>query len=210
VQEYLEHGDTLVAKSPSGNLDLRIKFGKRADGMLLDFVNTIADPDGFARFKDKWERYGLRWQGGADGFRASQSIVRKTWDGTKRGIEGTQVAASLGLLGSDGEDEVSPPPIRVDWEESSLYVAPRNLHDLVWLALLQHSQRLGVCENHVEGGGCLTPYFLKYRPTARFCWDGCAVTAQRESKRRWWKEHGQEWLEKRRGKKAKRVRRQGR
>jgi hypothetical protein len=205
----LEHGDTLVAKTPSGNLDLRIKFGKRADGMLLDFVNTIADPGGFARFKAKWERYELRWDGGADGFRTSQSIVRKTWDGTKNGVEGIQVAASLGLLGSDGEDEVPPPPIRVDWKESSLYVAPRNLRDLVWLALLQHSQRLGVCENHLKGESCPSPYFLKYRPAARFCSDACAVTAQRESKRRWWKEHGQEWLEKRRGKKSTRRGRHG-
>jgi hypothetical protein len=193
-----------VTKTSSGNLDIVIRFGKRAERMLLDFVNTRPEPDGFARFKAKWE-----WNGSVNDFRESQSIVRQTWEGKKPGIEGVQVGLSLGLLGSGGDDEVPPPPIQVDWKESSLCVAPRNLHDLVWLTLLQHSQRLGVCENHLKGEGCPTPYFLKYRPTARFCSEACASTAQRESKRRWWKEHGQEWLEKRRGKKSPRRRRHG-
>ena len=190
-----------MARRPSGNLDVVMKLGKRAEQMLLDFANTMPEADGFARFKSKWERFGLLWSGGLPDFRDSQHIVRQTWEGKKAGIEGHQVGLSLGLLGSDG-DCVTPPPVLVDWKESSLGVAPRNLHDLVWLALLQHSQRLGVCENYIKGESCPTPYFLKYRPTARFCSEACASTAQRESKRRWWKEHGQKWLENRREKKS--------
>ncbi len=200
-----------MKQTRSGNLGVVIGFGKRAERMLVDFVNTMPEPDGFARFKEKWERdLELKWIGAADDFRVSQSIVRKTWDGTKRGIEGHQVALSLGLLGSDGEDEVPPPPIHVNWEESYVYVAPRHLEDLVWLTLLDHSQHLGICENHRKEESCPTPYFVKYRPTARFCSEACAVTAQRESKRRWWKEHGPEWSKKRRRKKSQRGRRQGR
>jgi hypothetical protein len=198
-----------VRKTRPRNLDVAIRLGRRAERMLLDFVNTRPEDGAFLRFRKKWEPYGLKWNGNAGDFRESQGIVRKTWTGKKAGFEGIQVELSLGLRGGNGEEEVPPPPIRVDWAESSLCVSPRNLHDLVWLALLQHSQRLGVCENHLKGGGCPTPYFLKYRPAARFCSDACAVTAQRESKRRWWKEHGQEWLEKRRGKKSTRRGRHG-
>lgn len=179
-----------------GNLDLKIGFGKRAARMLLDFVNTLPGQDGLDRFKAKWEKYGLKWDGGLKDFVQAQSIVRDTWEGKHSGIEGFQAELSLGLRCSE-EDEFTSPPIQVDWEGSSLSVAPRNLHDLVWFALIQHSQRLGVCESHIKGEGCPTPYFLKYRPMARFCSEACAGPAQRESKRRWWGEHGAEWLEQR-------------
>jgi hypothetical protein len=198
-----------VANTHSRHLEVAIKFGKRAEQMLFDFVNTIPDAAGFSRFKSKWERFGLKWDGTENNFRQAQEVIRKTWEGRKKGLEGHLVEMSLGLAGGTEDEASSAAPIHADWNDSSLIVAPRNLRDLIWLTLLQYSQRLGVCENHVKSGACPTPYFLKYRPAARFCSDACSLTAQRESKRKWWKEHGQEWLEKNRSKKSSSVRRRG-
>lgn len=202
------HWRSLVAKRHSGNLEVVPKFGKRAERMLLDFANTLPEHAGLARFRANWERYGLKLGGNEANIFQLQGIVRAMWEGKKKDIEGVVVAQSLGLVGSDGGEEVTPPPIEVDWTGSSLLVAPRMLDDLIWLTLLQHSQRLGVCENHVNGGECPTPYFLKYRPQARFCGSQtCVITAQRKSKREWWAEHGPLWLETRRRQKSVRSRR---
>jgi hypothetical protein len=66
--------------------------------------------------------------------------------------------------------------------------------------------KLAVCANPE----CPQPYFFKGRKTQRFCdRPACAAYGQREHKRNWWNEHGQEWKEKqeatrmRRGKHAK-------
>ena len=206
--ECLVYWRTLVPNGPRHNLDVRIKFGRRAENMLFEFVNTLPKEEAFLHFKKRWERYGLEWPGNFGNFRFAQDTARRLWEGKKAGIEGIQVALSLGLAISSREDEQTfAPPIYVDWDAASLFVSPRNLQDLVWLTLLQNSKRLGVCENYSNGGQCDSPFFLKYRPAARFCSQPCALTAQQESKRKWWNEHGQEWLAKRRAQKTHRHKR---
>jgi hypothetical protein len=59
-------------------------------------------------------------------------------------------------------------------------------------------ERLAICRN----GGCITPYFIAQRKTQRYCSEKCAGTFQQEHKRRWWREHGNEW--RKRKEKAKR------
>jgi hypothetical protein len=178
-------------------------MGEHASQMLTDFMNTRPEIAAFERFKKKWERhkrgkndYEFRWTGSYQDFVAVQELVGQVWEGKKRGYESLQLNVSLGLGESTEEHQLAPPPIRAHWLSSSLYISPRDLRDLVWLTLLEHSQRLGICENK-KSGECPAPYFLKYRPSARFCSEPCALTTQRESKRRWWKEHGQDWLNKR-------------
>lgn len=51
---------------------------------------------------------------------------------------------------------------------------------------------------------CAAPYFFARRRSQRYCCDACAVPGQREFKRRWWAEHGNESRSKR--KKARRKR----
>lgn len=48
---------------------------------------------------------------------------------------------------------------------------------------------------------CFTPYFFASRRNQKYCSDACAKPAQREFKRRWWTEHGEEWRAKRSAKK---------
>lgn len=196
-----------MAKRAGYNLELSLRMGEQSRAMLTDFVNTVSDRAGFERFKKKHERrqrledgsvYTLLWRGDLHHFTFIQGEVRAIWEGRKKGTEGLQVDLQLGLLPlpSEEQEQTTPPPIRVDWRQSLLHVWPNSLGDVVWLTLLQHSQRLGICENK-DTGGCPTPYFLKYRPTARFCSEACARTTQRESKRKWWREHGRDWLNKR-------------
>jgi hypothetical protein len=194
-----------VPKRRGYNLELSVGMGEYSRKMLTDFINTLADPTAFERFNKKYERrersddgsvYILLWHGDFEYFKFIQAEMRAIWEGRKKGSESMQLNLRLGLLESTEDHQFAPPPIRADWRQSSLHVWPNTLADVVWLTLLQHSQRLGICENK-DAGDCPTPYFLKYRPSTRFCSEACALTAQRESKRRWWREHGHDWLNKR-------------
>ena len=40
---------------------------------------------------------------------------------------------------------------------------------------------------------CPAPYFFVKRKNQRYCSEICAAPAQRELKRKWWAEHGEEW-----------------
>lgn len=49
---------------------------------------------------------------------------------------------------------------------------------------------------------CFTPYFFASRRNQKYCSDACAKPAQREFKRQWWAEHGEEWRAARKPKKS--------
>ena len=66
---------------------------------------------------------------------------------------------------------------------------------------------LGKCADRARycaNPSCVAPYFFARRRNQRYCSDACAAPAQREYKRRWWDEHGNEWRSKH--KKARRKR----
>src|SRR6266481_9450685 len=91
---------------------LVINFNKKAARMLVEFVNTGPKTEEIDKFTTRWKSlFGLKWPGGEDSFLASQGIVRKFWEGKKKGIEGIQIALSLGLrqphFAEEGEALVS-------------------------------------------------------------------------------------------------------
>jgi hypothetical protein len=49
---------------------------------------------------------------------------------------------------------------------------------------------------------CFAPYFFATRRNQKYCSDACSVPAQREFKRQWWAEHGEEWRAKRSSRKS--------
>lgn len=63
--------------------------------------------------------------------------------------------------------------------------------------LLKHHQRTRYCPNPE----CAAPYFFAKRHTQKYCSEKCAQHCERESKRRWWAEHGEEWRTARQSKK---------
>jgi hypothetical protein len=68
---------------------------------------------------------------------------------------------------------------------------------------------LGKCADRMRYCGnpfCVAPYFFARRRSQRYCSDSCAEPAQREYKRRWWDEYGDEWRRRRKKSKIKRKR----
>jgi hypothetical protein len=55
--------------------------------------------------------------------------------------------------------------------------------------LLKHHGRARVCPNPE----CPASYFFAKRHTQRYCSPSCAQSGERETKRRWWAEHGANW-----------------
>ncbi len=61
--------------------------------------------------------------------------------------------------------------------------------DQALLYLLKHAAACRRCRN----SDCPSPYFFAHRSRQQFCSEKCALPAQREHKRNWWREHGAQW-----------------
>ena len=68
---------------------------------------------------------------------------------------------------------------------------------LVLLRAMHIADRMRYCQNP----SCPAPYFLAKRRSQKYCSDACSLPAQREFKRAWWQDHGEEWRAKRAKKK---------
>jgi hypothetical protein len=80
-----------------------------------------------------------------------------------------------------------------DWtvEDSRLlHTIPQTGFHRVLDVLDARLHRLKVCENPECPG---VRYFIGKRSTQRYCSPECAEVFQREAKRKWWEQHGQEW-----------------
>jgi hypothetical protein len=66
---------------------------------------------------------------------------------------------------------------------------------IVLLQAIHMADRMRVCGN----SECPAPYFVASRRSQKYCTEVCAKPAQRAHKRAWWKEHGDEWRNRRTG-----------
>jgi hypothetical protein len=171
--------------------------------LLVSFAN--ARREDFARIVQSVHKAtGKVWQGGIEDFVQTQERIREVWEGKRDG--GEAVALGLGLVRdhSDCDSKVVP---EVDWKHSTMRILGKDLNAYMWLLLLENSKRLCVCEN--VGTDCQHPYFIQKKPNQRFCSSECAVPSQREFKRKWWGEHGEQWRNER-SQKVKRSKKKGR
>lgn len=85
-----------------------------------------------------------------------------------------------------------------------LQLPPPSPFEQALTIFLRSGDRAHYCGNP----DCPAPHFLAKRRSQRFCSDACALPAQREFKRQWWREHGEEWRKGRKasGKKSQRKR----
>jgi len=60
---------------------------------------------------------------------------------------------------------------------------------LVLLRAMHVADRMRYCPNPT----CPAPFFIANRRSQKYCSDACSAPAQREFKRDWWSEHGEEW-----------------
>lgn len=67
---------------------------------------------------------------------------------------------------------------------------------------LSHLVKAGDRARYCANPECPAPYFFVTRKNQRYCSEICAAPAQRELKRKWWAEHGEEWRKARTVKKA--------
>ena len=182
-------------------LTLAVGFSTKGAELLTDFANTHSE-DLEKRFVSKWrERTGRDWYsgtgrevGGEPNPLKVQQVVRELWEGKYEGYEDQAIAQGLSLgvpRQEEGFVDTSQLLFNVNWREGVIWAYPRDLGDYVWLSLLQHSQRLAVCAN--KDNGCPSPYFIRKKKGQKFCSDGCAAPSQREFKRKWFQEHGEEW-----------------
>lgn len=70
--------------------------------------------------------------------------------------------------------------------------------------LLAHHNRARYCQNPI----CPAPYFFAKRHTQRYCCEKCAQGGEKESKRKWWAEHGSDWRKRNTKLKGKRTSKQ--
>lgn len=77
-------------------------------------------------------------------------------------------------------------------------VPPPTPFELALSYLLKAGDRAHYCANTE----CPAPYFFVTRKNQRYCSEICAAPAQRELKRKWWAEHGEEWRKARTVKKS--------
>jgi hypothetical protein len=192
-------------------LTLAVDFTTKGAELLTDFVNTHAE--GLERrFVSKWhEKTGLGWYlgtgrevGGEPNPVKVQKAVRELWEGKYKGLEDQAIAHGLSLVvprQEEGFVDTSQLLFHVNWKNGFIWASPRDLGDYVWLSLLQHSQKLALCAN--KDNECPSPYFVRKKKGQKFCSEACAAPSQREFKRRWFQEHGEEWRKQRLNKRQK-------
>lgn len=191
----------------AGRIDVVITLPKWAPELLTDFANASAEWFN-KQWHKKWQWRGfLPWTDESEEFSELQEVVRKVWRGKASGEY--EVSRHLGLGKYGSEREFGGSPLYIDWKKGNLYLGASDLNEVLWFTLLHYSQHLGICANEKSDrnpdGTCVTPFFIKYRPQQQFCSEECALPAQRESKRRWWSEHREDWLKGRKHKANRKV-----
>ena len=133
------------------------------------------------------KKFLLTWQ--------MREALREIWSGNSDKL--TEVLLpSLDEIYADPDPEgLWPPQLKVDWRRGEFVYKPRNLFQGAVYELFRRSLLAKVCANQ----DCLAPYFIAGKTAQRYCSDGCAQVFQREWKRRWWKEKGTKWRQKKSG-----------
>jgi hypothetical protein len=77
-------------------------------------------------------------------------------------------------------------------------IPPPTPFEQALLYLVKYADKACYCRNPE----CPAPYFFTKRKNQRYCSESCAAPAQRDMKRKWWAEHGEEWRAARQNKKG--------
>jgi hypothetical protein len=79
------------------------------------------------------------------------------------------------------------------WDDSNREIPTKLPPPSPFEQALQYLLSTALKQHYCANPDCAAPYFFAKRRSQRFCADGCAKPAQREFKRQWWAEHGEEW-----------------
>jgi hypothetical protein len=200
-------------------------------GALRDFANLQRSVEAIARFQKKWPdflppksavRLEMRTPSGEavpvgvpedqHYILVLQRIVQLLWLGSPDPTVGTQLEGIL-LTGGLAFNSNMPflkhlnsPPLpgvfTIDTKRGVFVYKPQTMLQEALYYLMQNSSLAKVCANRES---CPAPYFIAPRSNTRYCSEDCLNYKQRESKREWWQEKGEQWREDRK-KKSKSVR----
>jgi len=190
--ELLEDRITVVQKNPLPEL-------KSNKGALLcsEFANWSADPEEVLRFTRRYGALRAPLEPGAEytflvrHWVEDQKRIRSAWGMTEYVFR----KFDLHRWGELGEERISV-------EEGEAFVfrfgrleyKTQSLFRLLLMELLSTpKERLQLCLR----SGCVTPHFVARHLRQKYCSDLCAQSAQRDSKRKWWEQHGEQWRRRR-------------
>jgi hypothetical protein len=97
--------------------------------------------------------------------------------------------------------------ILITYEQGALTIVPDDpperatAFDSAIVHLRRYRSRALRCKNPE----CQAPYFFAKEKAQKFCGGDCALPTQRESKRKWWADHGKAWTAEQKAKKAKKA-----
>lgn len=94
---------------------------------------------------------------------------------------------------------VNENPFKILLDPTKSYrIPPASPFEKAVTHLVKSADRARYCANPE----CPAPYFFAKRRNQRYCSEICAAPAQRELKRKWWAEHGEDWRKSRTATKA--------
>jgi hypothetical protein len=202
--------------------------------LLRDFANLQRSVEAIARFQKKWPDFLPPKSSAVNHiFRLQtptgeeipidvpedqhyvlwlQRIVQLIWLGSpdpivEKELEGILLTGGLALNSNmPFLKHLNSPPLpgvfTIDAKRGVFVYKPQTLLQEALYYLMQNSSLAKVCANRES---CPAPYFIAPRSNTRYCSEDCLNYKQRESKREWWQEKGEQWREDRK-KKSKSVR----
>jgi hypothetical protein len=165
-------------KKGDQNLVLGVMPAEKAEKILLDWANVEhAGKDIEAAYQRLRDRYAevipvQRQAGTLPWERLFATLLQKAWDArTLRKREWYLHDAESYYHQMAGR--VGDPPTHATHLEAVLY----------------HFRRIADRALHCPNPDCVAPYFFSSKKGQKYCSDVCALPAQREAKRRWWREN---------------------
>lgn len=176
VEDVHVDGDLVVGRWKSNLTPLDYS---RQTRLAEQFLNWQSDPKSIVVFTQKygpikeWPRKGHPFQFRVDGWSKIQESLQRFWE-TRGSISEWEITRAGGSLAYRNK--------------KLIYTAP-TLFDLLALEIVTCPvERRRKCARP----DCQNPYFFAKHLRQNFCSDQCGVWGQRQSKLKWWREHGDE------------------
>jgi hypothetical protein len=170
---------------------------------LEDFANIRPDRKAWSHFRRRWPKFfpasefDRAERGLAESVRDYPKWLDRIWRGYESG------APLLALLGLSVEawkpvEEIPraaqihriPAQFLADWDEGTFQYRGLCHFQRALFLLFRESWRARVCEK-------CGYKFVARRVAQRYCSRECSESMQKENKRKWWNEHGEEWRKQR-------------
>lgn len=129
------------------------------------------------------------WRDWLPGLRDS---VRAVWKSSDHRFKQWGVFRILEKYFGVGDRSLSTGPVYDDVDWISVALRPAIPFEMALTRLLKTPHLTRFCANPE----CEAPYFWAAHASQRYCSEPCSRTAQQQSKRIWWAEHGKEWRRK--------------